>query len=297
MDASSLVAYSFSRRQRIDGAAALADLPSWSEEDEMTDGSVSFEVRHGVGWITLNRPAQFNALDLGAMKDLAAVATRCSTDPAVRAVVLTGTGEKAFCAGGDVGAFAANADDLPPLLMEMTAHFHLAISRFAWLRAPVIAAVNGVAAGAGLSLMAAADLAIAVDTAKFTSAYTQIGFTPDGSSSYFLSRILGARRALELYLTNRTLTATEALDWGLVNRVVPAAAFPGEVATLARQLAEGPTRAYGGVKKLVQMGLNDTLESQMERETRMIVAMAATADGREGVRAFAEKRRPKFTGV
>src|SRR5215469_12585162 len=134
---------------------------------------LSFELHQGVARITINRPAQFNALDLAAMRELLALAIRCATDPAVRAVVLTGAGDKAFCAGGDVAGFAANADNMKPLLMEMTANFHMAISRFAWMRAPLIAAVNGVAAGAGLSLVAAADLVIAVDGARFTSAYTQ----------------------------------------------------------------------------------------------------------------------------
>ncbi len=257
---------------------------------------LAFELRDGVAWITIDRPAQFNALDIGAMKELLAAVTRCSTDPAVRAVVITGAGEKAFCAGGDVASFAANAEDLRPLLLEMTANFHLAVSRMAWMAPPVIAAVNGVAAGAGVSLVAAADLAVAVENARFTSAYTQIGLTPDGSSSYFLTRILGPRRTLEFYLTNRTLSPQEALQWGLVNRVVAASEFQTEVEKLARALAAGPTRAYGGAKKLVQMGLNDTLESQMERETRMIVEMGGSADGREGVRAFVEKRRPNFTG-
>jgi 2-(1,2-epoxy-1,2-dihydrophenyl)acetyl-CoA isomerase len=164
------------------------------------------------------------------------------------------------------------------------------------MRAPLIAAVNGVAAGAGLSTVAFCDLAIAADTAKFTSAYTRIGLTPDGSSTYFLSRLLGTRRAMELYLTNRTLTAQEALDWGLVNRVVPAADLMAEVGKLAIHLAMGPTMAFGGVKKLMQMAPNDSLESQMERETRMIVDLATTADGREGVRAFVEKRKPNFIG-
>ena len=156
---------------------------------------LSFELHQGVARITINRPTQYNALDLAGMKELLVLATRCSTDPSVRAVVLTGAGDKAFCAGGDVAAFAAHADNIQQLLTEMTASFHLAISRLAWMRAPLIAAVNGVAAGAGVSLVAAADLVIAVDTAKFTSAYTQIGLTPgDGSSSYFLTRVLGPRR-------------------------------------------------------------------------------------------------------
>ena len=178
----------------------------------------------------------------------------------------------------------------------MTTYFHMAVSRFAWMRAPLIAAVNGVAAGAGLSVVAFSDLAIAADTATFTSAYTQVGLTPDGSSSYFLSRILGTRRTMELFLTNRTLSAEEAAEWGLVNRIVPANSLTKEVGELAAQLARGPTLAFGGVKKLLQMAPNDSLESQMERETRMIVDMATSIDGKEGIRAFVEKRKPTFRG-
>jgi 2-(1,2-epoxy-1,2-dihydrophenyl)acetyl-CoA isomerase len=257
---------------------------------------LDFDIRDNVAWITINRPDRFNAMDLQLMKDLYEIANRCGSDKAVRAAVLTGAGDQAFCAGGDVADFAGNQDEIEILLKDMTTYFHAAVSRFAWMRAPLIASVNGVAAGAGLSTVAFCDLAIAADTAKFTSAYTRIGLTPDGSSTYFLSRLLGTRRAMELYLTNRTLTAREALDWGLVNRVVPAADLMAEVGKLAIQLAKGPTMAFGGVKKLMQMAPNDSLESQMERETRMIVNLATTADGREGVRAFVEKRKPNFNG-
>ncbi len=258
--------------------------------------TIDFEISDNVAWIRLNRPAAFNAVSLKMAHELLDIANLCGSDQRVRAAVLTGTGERAFCAGGDVTDFAANPERIEILLKEMTAPLHAAVSRFAWMRAPLIAAVNGVAAGAGLSLVAACDLAIAVEGAKFTSAYTQIGLTPDGSSTYFLSRILGRRRAMELYLTNRTLTASEALDWGLVNRVVPADQLMSEVGALAQRLAQGPTEAYGGVKKLLLHAPNDTLESQMERETRMIARSGATADGREGVRAFVEKRKPTFRG-
>lgn len=257
---------------------------------------VGFDLRDGVAWITIDRPASFNAIDLQASRELLDVANRCSTDTAVRCAVLTGAGDQAFCAGGDVTTFAANEETIAHFVQEMTACLHAAISRFAWMRAPLIAAVNGVAAGAGLSLVAACDLAVAADTATFTSAYTRIGLTPDGSSSYFLARILGQRRTMELYLTNRTLAAGEALGWGLVNRVVPAGELAAEVGELAARLAAGPTLAYGGVKKLMQMAANDSLESQMEREARTIAEMARSSDGREGVRAFVEKREPTFRG-
>ncbi|MGH8677055.1 MAG: enoyl-CoA hydratase/isomerase family protein [Burkholderiales bacterium] len=258
--------------------------------------NVGFEIQDNVAWITLNRPSALNAIDSQSIKELYDIANRCSSDKSVRAAVLTGAGDRAFCAGGDVSEFAANADSIELLIREMTGYLHMAVSRFAWMRAPLIASVNGVAAGAGLSLVACCDLAIAADTAKFTSAYTHIGLTPDGSSTFFLTRLLGRRRTLELYLTNRTLTAQEALDWGLINRVVPAKDLADEVKKLAQQLASGPTRAYGGIKKLVLMSPNDTLESQMERETRIIAEMSTTADGLEGVRAFTQKRKPKFVG-
>lgn len=258
--------------------------------------TLQFDVQDHVAWITLNRPAALNALNLQMTKDLYDVANRCG-DAAVRAAVLTGSGERAFCAGGDVAGFAAAGDGLEVLIKDMTGHLHMAISRFAWMRAPLIGAINGVAAGAGFSLALCCDLAIAADGAKFTSAYSKIGFTPDGSSTYFLSRLLGRRRAMELYLTERVLSAQEALDWGLVNRVVPANELQAEAKQLAQKIAQGPTLAYGGVKKLMQMAPIDSLESQMERETRLIVQTGTSADGREGARAFVEKRAPRFNGT
>jgi 2-(1,2-epoxy-1,2-dihydrophenyl)acetyl-CoA isomerase len=262
----------------------------------MTYEALQFEIRGHVAWITFNRPASYNAMNHQMMIELAHIANRCSTDPSVRAAVLTGAGEKAFCAGGDVTGFHAAGDHIGAGVYEGTMYLHAAASRFSWMRAPLIAAVNGVAAGAGLSALAFCDLAIAADTATFTSAYTRIGFSPDGSSTWFLPRLIGRRRAMELYLTNRTLTAHEALDWGLVNRVVPAADLITEVGKLAAQLAAGPTRTYGAVKKLMQMSSSDSLESQMELETRTLAEIAASPDAREGIRAFVEKRKPAFKG-
>lgn len=246
--------------------------------------------------VTINRPQSYNAVDLATARELCDIANRLTDDRNVGAILITGAGDKAFCAGGDVASFARDPDGTALMLRELTGYYHLAISRLAWGRAPVLAAVNGVAAGAGLSLVAASDLAIASESATFTSAYTRIGLTPNGSSTYFLPRILGARRAAELYLTSRVLSAREALDWGLVNRVVPAGELSAAATEWARELAAGPTGAYAGVKRLLATGATESLETQMERETREIVAAAESADGREGIRSFVEKRKPRFGG-
>jgi 2-(1,2-epoxy-1,2-dihydrophenyl)acetyl-CoA isomerase len=258
---------------------------------------VLVEVQGGVATITLNRPQAFNAMDMALAEALAGATARLAADASVRAVVITGAGEKAFCAGGDVGAFAAEPATVDVFLSEITGFLNLAVSRLRAMDAPVIAAVNGIAAGAGLSLVACADIAIAADTAKFTSAYTQIGLSPDAGSTWFLSRLIGPRRAADLYLNNPLLTAAEALEWGILTRVVPAADLKGAVAEQAARFAAGPTKAFGAIKALLAAADADTLESQMAREGRSIARLSRTADGLEGVAAFAGKRKPTFTGA
>ena len=260
----------------------------------MSFETLLFDVKDNVAHVTLNRPDAANAIDLQLSKDLAYAAMQCDEDPAIRAVVLTGSG-KMFCAGGDVRSFSESGDEMPALLKEITTYLHAAVSRFARMNAPVIVAVNGTAAGAGFSLACAGDLAVAAESAKFTMAYTRIGLTPDGSSTYYLPRLLGTRRTLELMLTNRLLTATEAFEWGILNRVVADEALAQEAEKLARSLAEGPTLAFGRVKDLI-LHSDDSLESQMERETRVIADSARTQDAKEGIRAFLEKRKATFTG-
>lgn len=258
--------------------------------------TLQFELRDAVANVTFNRPNSFNAMNMRMSQELLDIGIRCDEDPAIRAVLFTGAGEQAFCAGGDLSEFKDDLDKLPTRLKAMTAYLHAAITRLARMDAPVVAAVNGVAAGAGMSFVSACDLVIAADSAKFQMAYTRAGLTPDGSGTYFLPRILGVRRTMELALLNRQLSAQEALEWGLVNRVVPAAECLSEATSIANQLASGPTRAYGGVKKLLQSSLNDSLEGQMEHETRVIAEAGRSEDGREGIKAFTEKRSPEFQG-
>lgn len=256
--------------------------------------NILFDVSDGVATVTFNRPDAANAMNLPLMKELMHASIRCDEDPSIRAVVVTGTG-RFFSAGGDLASFEA-AHATGSLLKEMTTYFHAAISRFSRMDAPLISAVNGVAAGAGFSFAIASDLAIAGESAMFTSAYTAAALTPDGSSTYFLPRLVGVRRAMELMLTNRRLSAAEALEWGLVNRVVADDELMDAAGELAAGLATGASVAFGRVKDMLNTSLASTLETQMEAESRAIADMSRTHDGVEGVSAFLEKRKPKYEG-
>src|SRR5512139_1621937 len=257
--------------------------------------SLVFEIKDGVGLIRLNRPDDGNAITLETVNELLDVALRCDEDPGVRAVVLTGSG-KMFCVGGDLRAFAAQGDRVPFYLKKVTQALHAVISRFNWMDAPVIGAINGTAAGGGFSLALTTDIAIAAESAKFTMGYTKIGLAPDGSSSYFLARLVGLRRAKEMALLNPVLSARQAMDWGLVNQVVADDQVLSEALKVARHLASGPTLSFGETKRLILSGATESLESQMERESRAIAAMSGSADGREGIAAFVAKRPPTFHG-
>jgi 2-(1,2-epoxy-1,2-dihydrophenyl)acetyl-CoA isomerase len=261
----------------------------------MTYKTLGFATDDGLARITLSRPDNANALDLTMMRELMEAAIACDEDPSVRAVLIDSEG-RLFCAGGDLAEFARAGEALPKLLKEATVYLHAAISRLVRTRAPVIAAVQGHAAGAGFSLAMACDLVLAASSARFTMAYTRAGLVPDGGSTYFLPRLIGRRRSLELMLTNRTLSAAEALDWGLVSRVVEDDQLGAEALRLAREIAQGPTGAFGGVKRVVLRSESETLESQMEIEARAIADAARSADGQEGIRAFLAKRPPKFSG-
>ena len=255
----------------------------------------SYDLTDGVARITLNRPDSYNAMNCQMAKDLMDASIAMDADPNVRVVVITGAG-KAFCAGGDLVSFSQKGDGLPAFAKEMTVYLHAAVSNLNRMDAPVIAAVNGVAAGAGMSLVCSTDLAIAAESSAYTMAYTLAGLSPDGSGTYFVSRLVGMRRAKELAITNRKLTSAEALDWGIVNQVVPDADFEAEVNALATRLAKGPTRAFGTAKRLIMEGTSSSLETQMQVEAEGIAAMMATHDGREGIDAFTNKRKPEFTG-
>jgi 2-(1,2-epoxy-1,2-dihydrophenyl)acetyl-CoA isomerase len=257
--------------------------------------SLLFEVNDHVAHITLNRPDAANSINEEMGKDLMYVALRCDEDPEIRAVLISGAG-KIFSGGGDLKAFSAKGNQLPYHIKEITTYLHAAMSRLTRMDAPVVAAVHGAVAGAGMSIAIACDIVIAAETTRFTVAYTRAGLVPDGSSTYFLPRIVGLKRALELTLTNRVFSAQEALQWGLVTRVVPDNELLAQARAIAVQLANGPTRAYGVSKRLLHSGWTETLETQMENESQAIAHSARTRDAREGIAAFLEKRSPKYKG-
>ena len=256
---------------------------------------ILLEIRDGVAHLTLNRPENANCIQLGISKDLMEAAIEIDEDPNVRAVVLGGKG-RFFCAGGDLKNFSDQGARLPAYAKEVTTYLHAAVSRLTRMDAPVVAAVHGTAAGAGLSLVCACDFVIAAASAKFTMAYTKAGISPDGSSTYFLPRIVGLRRALELALSNRVLSAEEACAMGIVTRVVPDAEVHAAAEALARELAQGATRTIGLTKRLLHQSFVETLETQMELEARSVADAMRTDDCKEGIKAFIEKRPAKFRG-
>ncbi|MFO1455909.1 MAG: enoyl-CoA hydratase/isomerase family protein [Steroidobacteraceae bacterium] len=259
----------------------------------MSQGSsVLVEARGAVRVLTLNRPESANVLDQQMGRDLLAAASAVAADPGVRAVVLAGAG-KHFCFGGDLRGMVAGGMPSDAYLRELTSDLHRAIATLVRLDAPVIAAVNGTAAGAGVGLVAMSDLAVCGEGTRFSLAYTGVALTPDGSTSFFLPQILGNKRALELMLTNRPLGAVEALQWGLVNQVVADGEVLSAALALAERLASGPRAAQAAVKRLVALA-GGALEAHLATEGETIARQSVTAEGQEGIRAFLEKRKPKF---
>ena len=263
-------------------------------------GTVILDVADGVATLTLNRPAALNAFSVEMMQDLARAVAGLRGHKEVAVVVVGGAGEH-FMAGGDINDFA---EQLPLSAPARVASFRAMIEQYVnaivtelqELHQPVIARVRGACAGFGLSLMLGCDLAVCADDAKFTTAYAALGLPGDGGVSYFLPRLVGNRKALELLLLSERFDAAEAYRLGLVNKVVPVADLDAEVAALVERLKNGPHHAYGEIKRLVHASFDTLLESQLQSEAEAFARCAATEDFGEGVRAFLEKRPPDFRG-
>jgi len=254
---------------------------------------IEFDIKGGVALITLNRPKAANSMNFEMVKELAQAALICDNEKTVKVVLLKAAG-RMFSAGGDLKTFLTYGDQTSPNMKRLADELHKAISLFARMPAVVVIAVNGFVAGAGFSLSITGDYVLAAESSKFTMAYTAAGLSPDGSSTYYLPRLVGLRRAQDLMLSNRTLNAQEALDWGLVTRVVPDDELNEEALAIAQRLADGPRGAHASVKKLLLGSLRNGLEEQMEIEGREIANAATSIDGVEGMNAFAQKRKPVF---
>jgi 2-(1,2-epoxy-1,2-dihydrophenyl)acetyl-CoA isomerase len=260
----------------------------------MTD--VLLDVDGGVAHLRLNRPEASNGLNVPLLKSLYDALMRVHGDPRVRSVLLTGEGPH-FCAGGDVRTFASKGEGLPDYLREATTWLQNCASAVMRLEAPVVAAVHGYAAGGGgFGLVCASDLVVAGESARFLLGATRVGMAPDAGGSVTLAQLVGLRKAMEITLTNPTLTAAEALEIGLITRVVPDDAVLDEGRALARELADGPTRALAASKRLIWDGLGAIVEARLPEESRTVSELSGTEDAREGLAAVIERREPRFVG-
>ncbi|WP_341919087.1 enoyl-CoA hydratase/isomerase family protein [Hydrocarboniphaga effusa] len=257
--------------------------------------ALKFERQGSIARLVLDRPAAGNAIDLDMAAALLDAAQRCEADASIRCVVLTGAG-RMFCAGGDITAFSAAGEAIPEFLRELATTLHEALMQLARMRKPLITVVNGPAAGAGLSLALIGDLVLAARSAHFSAAYGSLGLTPDGGMSWWLPRVVGLRRAQEIILTGRRVGAEEAAALGLATLVVDDAALAEQAQAYAQRLAQAPTAAVGAARRLLIEGATRSLGDQLDAEVESIVAAGASAECREGVAAFLQKRKPDFIG-
>ena len=261
----------------------------------MSREPVRYEVEKGVARLTLDRPQALNALDLALLRQLGERAREAVADDSVGALLLTGAGP-AFCAGGDVRALRELADAPSPREVALAAvgEMHETLLELFRCPKPVVAAVNGATAGAGIGLMLTADLIWASKSASFTLAFTALGASPDGGTTFLLPRVVGPKRAGELLLTNRRLDAQAALEAGLVGRVLEDEALLPRAEAMCARLAAGPAAAFASAKELLRRSVYQGYEAQLEEERQRLAAVSAGAEFREGVAAFLEKRPPRF---
>jgi 2-(1,2-epoxy-1,2-dihydrophenyl)acetyl-CoA isomerase len=254
-----------------------------------------YSIKDRVATITFNRPQVLNAINSDTMIALRDLTLTIKDDADVRAVLLRGAGN-AFMAGGDVSEFHTKIADMPKLIVHFTREYHAAILNLRQMGKPVVACVHGVAAGAGMGLVCAADLAIAADNTVFTLAYSNIGAIPDGGTTYCLPRLVGYHRAMQLALLPDRFDAKTALELGIVNWIAPPEQLEARTHEIMTRLANGPAVAFAQTKHLMNQSINNTLAEQLEAESQAFAIAARSPDFVEGVAAFTEKRKPRFSG-
>jgi 2-(1,2-epoxy-1,2-dihydrophenyl)acetyl-CoA isomerase len=243
--------------------------------------------------ITLNRPEVYNALNLDMMKMLGETLTAAATNESIRGILITGNG-KAFCSGGDLKWISEQMEDAGSVLHRLAPEFHTSITKIRRMEKPVVAAINGIAAGGGFSLALACDFRVMGHSARLRQAYTSSGLSIDGGGSFTLPRLVGLARAMEIMAFDNPISSTQALEWGLVTKVVPDQEVLRETRTMLIDLTKTALHSFAWSKKLMTDSFNNTLETQLELERQGISACAAHPNGQEGIRAFIEKRKPSF---
>jgi 2-(1,2-epoxy-1,2-dihydrophenyl)acetyl-CoA isomerase len=254
---------------------------------------ISFEINQGIAWIKLNRPEVYNAFNRSMALQMQAALDEAAQDEAVRVVVITGNG-KAFSAGQDLGE--AVAPDGPGLERILSEHYNPIIKKISALAKPVIALVNGVAAGAGANIALACDIVLAHEQASFIQAFSKIGLIPDSGGTYLLPRLIGSQKALALMMTGDKVSAAEAERMNMIYKAVPAEDYDQVTNAFISNLASMPTKALALTKQAVQLSWFQSMDEQLETELKLQVEAGNTADFKEGVQAFLEKRKPNFTG-
>ena len=256
----------------------------------MTSSKIDFSITDGIARIVLAGPENHNTVDAVFACEFERAAIACENEPGLKVVLLSALGE-VFSFGGDLRSFVENKERIRDYIREMAIRFHSAVAMLHRLPVPVVAAVNGTAAGGGFSLVCMADLAIAKRSARFNAAYTRSGLTPDGGMTYFLARLVGAQRAFDIMATNPTLSADEAQELGIIARVVDDEVFDDEVENLVGQLAATPSGAVGAMKTLLRSSFSNSLEEQLELEGKSIASNAALPETMDMLEAFLNRRR------
>ncbi|MAY22775.1 MAG: 2-(1,2-epoxy-1,2-dihydrophenyl)acetyl-CoA isomerase [Flavobacteriaceae bacterium] len=256
---------------------------------------ITSKIENHIAWLSLNRPEVFNSFNREMALLLQSELDACETNPEVRAIVLTGNG-KAFCAGQDLKE--VTSPELNPGFKKiLEEHYNPIVSRIRSIEKPIIAAVNGVAAGAGANIALACDVVVASEQASFIQAFSKIGLIPDSGGTFFLPRLIGFQKASALMLLGDKIAAEEAERLGMVYKVVPSEAFETEIQQLATTLSQMPTKALGMTKRLLNQSMTNNLEDQLELEGKLQIEAAQSEDYAEGVAAFVEKRKPNFKGL